>query len=198
MRACGSLRLCEPGTQPERQPTAEAIRLHSGPMPRTTKRTKARTAASYCDKHDLYQRAVQCVESEIDFVDNTYKRLRGRRAVTLREDFCGTANTSCEWVRRRRANRAVGLDIHEPTLNWGRRHNLSALTGEQRQRVDLRRVSVLDEAGGRVAGGFDAILAMNFSYWCFKERGTMLAYYRAVHQSLAPDGIFFLDFYGGS
>src|SRR5262249_49584861 len=109
-------------------------------MPRPTKRTKARTAASYCDKHDLYQRAVQCVEAEIDLVDRTYKRRRGERAALLREDFCGTANTSCEWVRRRRTNRAVGLDFHRPTLDWGRKHNLSALTDEQRSRLDLRQM----------------------------------------------------------
>jgi SAM-dependent methyltransferase len=166
-------------------------------MPRPTKRTKARTAASYCDRHDLYQRAVQCVEAEIDFVDRTYKRLRDRRAVLLREDFCGTANTSCEWVRRRKTNRAVGLDIHHPTLEWGRKHNLSTLTEEQRSRLDLRQVSVLDQRDGEIDGGFDAVLAMNFSYWCFKDRPTLLRYFRAVHGSLASDGVFFLDFYGG-
>lgn len=166
-------------------------------MAKAAKRTRHRTEVQRSDRHDLYQRAVQCVEAEIDFVDNTYKRLRGHRAISLREDFCGTAGTCCEWVRRRAGNRAVGLDIHGPTLDWGTKHNLSALSAEQRSRVDLRRVSVLDDAPGRVEGGFDAILAMNFSYWCFKDRPTMLTYYRAAMRALAADGIFFLDFYGG-
>ena len=67
--------------------------------------------AAQADRHALYQESVQCVESEIDMVDENFKKLRGRLAVTLREDFCGTANTSCEWVRRRPANVAVGIDL---------------------------------------------------------------------------------------
>ena len=52
------------------------------------------------DRHLLYQQAVQDVESEIDFVEQTWAELRQRPAVFLREDFCGTANTACEWVIR--------------------------------------------------------------------------------------------------
>ena len=43
--------------------------------------------ADKADRHILYQRAVQCVESEIDMVDETFRILRGRDAKTLREDF---------------------------------------------------------------------------------------------------------------
>ena len=52
------------------------------------------------DKHAFYQQAVQCVEAEIDFVTETFRQLRQRPAVSLREDFCGTAQTTCEWVKR--------------------------------------------------------------------------------------------------
>ena len=54
--------------------------------------------ADKADKHVLYEDAVQCVEAEIDFVDDTFKKLRNRSARSLREDFCGTNNSSCEWV----------------------------------------------------------------------------------------------------
>ena len=76
------------------------------------------------DPYDLYQRSVQNVEHEIDFVDRVFLKHRARRAATLREDFCGTANTACEWVRRRRSNIAVGLDLDPKPLAWGRKHNL--------------------------------------------------------------------------
>lgn len=176
-------------------------------MPNPTKQTAARsrrrkTLAQLADRNDLYQRAVQCVEAEIDFVDDTYKKLRGKRATLLREDFCGTANTSCEWVRRRPDNIAVGIDIDPKQLAWGERHNLSELNDEQRARVRIRNSNVLTagpyEEPGAKARGFDAVLAMNFSYWCLKTRELMLRYFRAVHASLAKDGVFFLDFYGGS
>jgi hypothetical protein len=160
-------------------------------------KNRRRTNAQLADKYDLYQRSVQCVEAEIDFVDRTYKKLRGRRATLLREDFCGTANTSCEWVRRRKENIAVGVDLDPVPMDWGRKHNLSKLTEEQRSRLDLHCNDVLH--AGRPSGRrFDAVLAMNFSFWCFKERTKLLQYFQSVHASLDDQGVFFLDFYGGS
>jgi hypothetical protein len=45
--------------------------------------------------------------------------------------------------------------------------------------------------------GVDIVLAMNFSYWIFKDRQTMVRYFRHVYEYLAEDGIFFLDSFGG-
>lgn len=165
-------------------------------MPTRTKRTAP--IASRADRHLLYQRAVQSVEAEIDFVDETFTKLRRRKARVLREDFCGTMNTSCEWVRRRPGNIAVGVDLDPAPLEWGVAHNVAALKPEQRTRVHAHRGNVLNppRAPGK-GGAFDAVLAMNFSFWCFKQRALMLRYFRAVHRSLAADGVFFLDFYGG-
>lgn len=166
-----------------------------GKTPPRRSRAKPRLAA-LADRHDLYQRAVQCPEAEIDFVDATFRELRGRHAVRLREDFCGTANTSCEWVRRRSTNIAVGLDLDAPTLEWGRAHNLSRLRPAQRDRIDLRISNVLDEHPD-LKGTLDCVLAMNFSFWIFQDRPTMLAYFRRVREDLRPDGVLFTDFYGG-
>lgn len=155
---------------------------------------KVFTAAT-ADRHELYQLSVQNVESEIDFVDETFEKLRGRRAARLREDYCGTGNTSCEWVRRRDNNIAVGLDIDQPTLDWGSEHNVSALEPAQRERVTLLNRDVMHPGD---ATGFDVVLAMNFSYWLWRTRAELVAYFRAVHQSLTDGGVFFLDHYGGS
>jgi hypothetical protein len=38
---------------------------------------------------------------------------------------------------------------------------------------------------------------MNFSWWVFRTRRDLLGYFRAVRRSLVPDGVFFLDIYGG-
>lgn len=152
--------------------------------------------ARLADRHDLYQRAVQCVEAEIDFVDSTFRALRKRTASRLREDFCGTANTSCEWVRRRSSNIAIGFDLDQPTLDWGLAHNVGRLKPSQRERVSLRQTDVLVPHPD-LKGTLDVILAMNFSYWIFTRRATMLDYFRRVREDLAPDGVFFLDFYGG-
>jgi hypothetical protein len=167
----------------------------AGKSARPRSRARPALTAATADRHELYQLSVQNVEAEIDFVDATYQALRGRHAVRLREDFCGTGNTSCEWVRRRASNLAFGLDIDQPTLDWGLEHNLSKLTPEQRKRVRLMNSNVLTPGD---AVGMDCVLAMNFSYWLFKTRDQMRAYFRTVRDSLADDGVFFLDHYGGS
>lgn len=43
--------------------------------------------AERADRHALYESSVQNVESEIDFVDEEFFKLRQRRARYLREDF---------------------------------------------------------------------------------------------------------------
>ncbi len=158
---------------------------------------RAGSLAAKADRHVLYQEAVQCVEAEIDFVDAEFRKIRKRKAVLLREDFCGTANTSCEWVRRRPTNIAIGVDLDQPTLDWGRDHNLAKLKPAQRDRLTLRRANVLDDVAPAERSKYDIVLAMNFSYWCLKQRAVMLRYFKLVHQSLADDGVFFLDHYGG-
>ncbi len=149
------------------------------------------------DRHDLYQRSVQCPEAELDFVERVYRTLRRRPPTKIREDFCGTAYTSCEWVRRRPANVAVALDIHRPTLRWGLEHNAATLTDDQRSRLHLLARDVLRPGRDALVNRCDAILAMNFSYFCFKRRDTLKAYFAAVRACLAPRGVFFLDILGG-
>ena len=167
------------------------------PKPRTTYRripkAKGPTQADKADRHILYERAVQCVESEIDMVDETYETLRGRKAVTLREDFCGTANTSCEWVRRRKDNQAWGVDLDTEVLAWGKNNKVNTLNGDGADRIVLMNENVLTVKTPPV----DMILAMNFSYWIFQTRDELRGYFSRARDCLADNGILFLDSYGG-
>ena len=151
------------------------------------------TIAYTADRYACYEEAVQCVESEIDFVDDTYNTIRGRRARYLREDFCGTGNTSCEWVRRRKSNIATGLDLDQRVLDWGLKNKVGSLNAEQRSRIALLRQDVM-EADCEPA---DVILAMNFSYQLFKTRDRLREYFRKAREGLRDDGILFIDSYGG-
>nr|VFJ42548.1 MAG: hypothetical protein BECKDK2373C_GA0170839_100184 [Candidatus Kentron sp. DK] len=156
-------------------------------------RNRAKTMAETRDRHALYQQAVQSVETEIDFVDETFRTLRGRWANLLREDFCGTANTACEWVRRRPANHAVGVDIDPDVQAWGRKHNIAKLGPDARSRISLQTADVRTVK----TAPMDIILAMNFSYWLFTDRKALREYFQRVRSSLSEDGVFFLDAYGG-
>lgn len=151
------------------------------------------TMADQADRHRLYELSVQCAEAEIDFVEHTFKQLRGRAARKLREDFCGTANVCCEWVRRHRKNTAVGVDLDPEVLDWGHTHQLGSLTKSERSRVNLIEDNVLTAKTGPV----DILLAMNFSYWLLKQRSDLLKYLKTARKHLVKDGVMFLDAYGG-
>ncbi|MFO0874181.1 MAG: class I SAM-dependent methyltransferase [Phycisphaerales bacterium] len=138
--------------------------------------------------------AVQCPEAEVDFIDRVCRSVAGRPAALVREDFCGTFHLCGEWVRRRRTNRAIGVDLDPKVLAWGRRRAEQRLDAEQRSRIELRRANVLSVRTPPV----DALLAFNFSYFIFKTRTELLGYFRKSFAAIRPGGLFFLDAYGGS
>jgi hypothetical protein len=151
----------------------------------------ARTA----DVRALYEASVQSPESELDFVEQAFRKLRGRRPVSIREDFCGSAFTSSTWVKRRAGNRAVGVDLDADALAWGERTHTKDMTDEQRSRLTLVHGDVRTPA--REGRGVDCVLAMNFSHWIFKTREELRDYFRAVRKSLGKEGVFFCDHTGG-
>lgn len=151
-------------------------------------------SAKKADRHVLYQKSVQEPEAELDFVSETFETLRGRPLELIREDFCGTAHTATAWVERGDAHRAIAVDLDGPTLQWGRENNLARLSEAQRQRIELYQTDVRTPPPVTP----DAVLAMNFSYYLFLTREDMIEYFRTVRESLADDGILFLDCFGGS
>jgi SAM-dependent methyltransferase len=122
-----------------------------------------------------------------------FKTIKGRKARSFREDFCGTASASCEWVRLGRKNIAIGVDIDPEVLQWGREHRLSRLTQKQQQRVSLVHGDVMLARSEPV----DVVGAFNFSYWIFDTRAALRRYFETVYGNLKPDGVFFLDAFGG-
>jgi ubiquinone/menaquinone biosynthesis C-methylase UbiE len=140
--------------------------------------------ASSADIHDLYQRAVQCPESEVNLVYQSWKEMRNRVPHSVREDFCGTSAVAREWVRRSEENTVIGVDLDPGVLAWSRSRMDESLTPEQRSRVKLVEHDVMkvDEIP------VDCVLAMNFSYYGFKKRTTLLKYFHSVCGSLKEDG----------
>jgi SAM-dependent methyltransferase len=160
---------------------------------KTRQYRKKKTMAQRADRHVLYENSVQDVGGEYRFVSKKFRKLRGRRAQRMREDFCGTANMSCEWVSRHRNNTAIGVDIDPEVLAWGRKHNLARLKPAARMRLTLLQEDVRRAQTAAV----DVVLAMNFSYQLFKDRETLRGYFSSVRDALVDDGVLFLDLYGG-
>jgi hypothetical protein len=171
---------------PENTPVADAME--------NKQKRKKKTMAELADRHVLYEKSVQDVDQEYRFVNKTFRKLRDRRPSHVREDFCGTASMCCEWVRRRKKNTAVGIDLDPEVLSWAREHNLARLKPEARERVTLIEADVLEVQTPQT---FDVVLAMNFSYQLFMTREKLGGYFRKVREALVDDGILFLDAFGG-
>ena len=159
-----------------------------------SQRKKGWRTASSSDRHELYELSVQNTEAEVEFIDKVWTQLRGRLASSIREDFCGTAAASAEWVLARDDNTAIGFDLDQEVLDWGIRRNSERLDEEQLQRLQVHNADVRAVQAERV----QTILAMNFSYFLFKTREDLRQYFEHAREGLLDDGIFILDAYGGS
>ena len=162
--------------------------------PKKRKKKKSKRTASNSDIHELYELSVQEPSADCDFVDQAWLEVRGRTARHLREDFCATAITAIEWVRRGSQNTSVGVDIDPEVLAVAERRIKSRLTPAQRKRMRIIEGDVMKTDTGLV----DCVLATNFSYFVFKQRNKMKRYFRRVRETLVDDGLFILDAYGGS
>ena len=158
------------------------------------KRKKDRgLSAGTADRYELYQRSVNSPETDVDFVTKTFEALRGRPLRRLREDFCGTAAFAAEFLARHEDNRAEGFDLDPEPCEWGKRHNFAPKGKDVAERMTWHLADVRSPADTPP----EATIAFNFSYWCFKERKELVAYFRSVLEDLADDGVFFIDLYGG-
>ena len=160
----------------------------------SAKKKDSRTMAERAQLHELYEEAVQAVDSEVEFLEETFSALRGREAIGFREDFCGTASACCEWVRKDVRRFAIGVDNDPAVLEWGRDHRLSRLSESDRARVKL----LEDDVRTVRTDAVDIIGAFNFSYFMFKTRDALRAYFASCREALTADGVLFLDAFGGS
>lgn len=145
------------------------------------------------DRHDLYQRSVQEPEADVAFMRESFQKEFGRDPKTMREDFCGTGFLSCTWVEAENDFQAFGVDLDPDPLQWGEVTNVAKLTEEQKKRVELIEGDALDIMPRKA----DVLCALNFSWWIFKTRKTLLEYFRAVYENIGEEGLFVLDIYGG-
>lgn len=152
---------------------------------------KSASQAEKANKFELYEAAVQSADVDAKAIKRIFKKVRGRPARALREDFCGSGWLCAEWCRLSKKNRATGIDLDSAVLEWGRARHLKKRT--LRERVKLLHCNVLDAPDDL----FDAIVAFNYSYQIFHTRNALLKYVRATRNHLVDDGVLILDIYGG-
>lgn len=144
------------------------------------------------DKYGLYERSVQRPQFDIDFVTRVYRAEHDRLPMALREDFCGTAFISSEWVRSHPRRTALGLDLDAAPLAWGRTWNVAPL-GDAARRLTLLQKDVRSVFSPKA----DVTVAFNFSYCVFMTRGDLVDYFRKARRGIRRGGAFMLDGYSG-
>jgi hypothetical protein len=155
------------------------------------KKSKA-TMADGADKYALYRLSVQDPEHEVSMFRRFYKDAYGREPMTLREDFCAGFAVCCEWVQSDASRTAVGVDLDDEPLRYGREHYLSQLGPDAQKRITLLKQDVL-----QTNTKAEVIAAQNYSFFIFKERALVLKYFQQVRKSLANEGLFVFDMMGG-
>ncbi len=145
------------------------------------------------DKYWYYEKSVQNPANEVEFFNERFKELRGKKAYTLREDFCGTAAISCEWVKQSPKHFAWGIDLDPEPVEYGKAHHLAKLEPSAQKRMTYLLENVLAGTTPKV----DICFAFNFSYFIFKQRKQLLEYFIKAKEALNEGGVFFIDLFGG-
>lgn len=162
------------------------------PKTKDKKKKKSRLTAKTADKYELYQLSVQSPQEDIEFLGDTYRKIRKKGAYHFREDFCGTALLSAAWIGQGKKHTAEGFDIDPEPVSWGQAHHFTNL-GPDAGRMTFHLEDVREPSNNPP----DVRCAQNFSYWIFKTREEMLDYFKKALADLAQDGIFVIDLQGG-
>lgn len=159
-----------------------------------TQAQKAPTMADQADRHTLYQEAVQDPETEIENFTKFYTEIRGKKPLSMKEDYCGTAYLATEWAKSDPARTAIGVDYDAETIEWGQAHNIDAAGPEVASRVKLFKADVRDVTEPKV----DVTCGLNFSYCIFETRDELRGYFEKARAGLKDDGLLILDMFGGT
>ncbi len=145
-------------------------------------------------KHKLYERSVQNPDGDIDFINKEYRNIYGKKPLTLREDFGGTGYMACEWVKLGSEHRAWAIDLDNEPIKYGIENHYARLLEGEKERMKYLEANVMDDHNMRL----DVVCAFNFSYYIFKKRSKLLEYFKSVRKSIAKEGMFVMDLFGGS
>ena len=145
------------------------------------------------DKYKYYFESVQSPETDVKFFDQIYRKTFNKEALVLREDFCGTFSICCEWSKLGSQKKAFGVDLDEEPIRYGYDHYYSQLTESQKSRVHILQQNVLNSE----LPNSDLVAALNFSYFLFKRREDLKAYFQNVYNRINSEGLFVVDCFGG-
>lgn len=144
-------------------------------------------------KYQLYEGTVQNHETDIEFINEQFHETYNRYPLSLREDFGGTGAMACDWVKQSKEHKAWAIDLDTEPMDYGKKTHFVKLNADEQKRMSYILGNVLAPRDEKS----DVIVAFNFSYFIFKNRKTLVEYFKMVHAGLEKSGMFFLDIFGG-
>jgi hypothetical protein len=156
-----------------------------------------RLTARSADPRELYEKAVQDPEPDVELLTRHFVTERGRKPLSLREDFCGTAWMCAAWILSDRRRTAIGVDLERRAMEWGRQRHFTPVNPAGADGIRMRFVRADVRTASRRLPRVDLACAFNFSWWALTSRTQLLRYFRAARRGLAADGLFALDLHGG-
>ncbi len=157
-------------------------------------KTKSKKADNDFDKFKYYSDAVQGPEADLSFLKKTFFSIFNKPLEVLAEDFCAAYLNCCIWVKQNSRNKAIAIDLDPEPLKYGKSHYENQLSDEQKSRLNVLQRDVLDPTLPKS----QLIAALNFSYYIFKERELLKAYFENCFHRLEKEGLLILDCFGGS
>lgn len=146
-------------------------------------------------KFACYEEAIQNPRKDVLFLTKTFQSEFHQKAIWLREDFCGTAAISREFIRSDFERFAVGVDIDSVAIDWCLKQGLSTLPSGS----DRLELVVADCREYEDKRSYDVISANNYSLFLLTTRVDLLRYLKHVKCCLNPShGMFICDITGGS
>ena len=160
------------------------------------KNSKLTARKTTFDKYELYVNSVQSAEHDATLLLRMYRNAistRGKKRVTLREDFCGTAALCFSWINLGKEFKAIGVDIDQSAIDWGCARYDSSRAVRESGRLQLSCADVMEFNPYRA----DIICALNFSYYFIKDRQQLIQYFKLCRKRLTKTGLLILDSFGG-
>ena len=149
--------------------------------------------AKNANPFELYEKSVQNVDFEVEFIDKIYKKYTKKKCLTIREDFCASAKISQAWVKSHSGKKAIAVDLDDTILNYARSECKNSLSDEEMTRIKILK----GNSQSKITPKVDCVSAFNFSYWVFKKRIDLIKYFKNAYKNLKPNGLIMLDAFGG-
>ncbi|TPX30743.1 hypothetical protein SmJEL517_g05761 [Synchytrium microbalum] len=151
--------------------------------------------AATCNKHELYAQSVQAVDTEVVNLIAMRRQISSslQTALSLREDFCGTAVLCHAWCSSFISRVAYGIDNDPAVISYARTHTLNGDDASSRVQLTLGSVTTPRHEFKTRIPRVDIIAGLNYGICYFYTRKELLLYLTRCRDGLRNGGAYIFE-----